>query len=726
MLRRHSVVPSLAVCAFVACATARSAAAQDHQHTAAVSGAPQGIPFFCSEPTVTSVTGGSWSSAATWSTGRVPGQNDRVLIAAGLTVTYDTVSDARISCIDVRGHLAFRTDAQTRLRVVNVMVFENGSLEVGTSAKPVAPGVTAEIVIADQLIDPVIDPGQLGNGIIALGKVTMHGAVKAPTFLRVAREPLAGQVTLTFGQAVSGWKAGDELVIPDTRQLRDNERGANYTARDEKVLVASISGAQVTLTAPLAFDHKGARTPGGTLEFLPHVGNVSRNVVVRSENPLGTRGHTFFINHADVDLRYAEFREMGRTKAGVLDNTEFDAKGQVVRLGTNQIGRYAIHFHHDFGPRTTPANGYQFTLIGNAVVTTPKWGVTVHNSSYGLVQDNVVYNSRGTGIATEDGSESFNVFDHNFSMRSEGSGDFAPRSGYGGPAPDPGGEGGGFWFRGQNNYVRNNVSANGDAYGYGMAAGSLGTVRVPKFKGADTSLTAESVAFDTTDAPILEFANNEAYGTMQTGMACGWSGTITNFTVWHSTRHGLTGTPTDTLTIDRITVLGDAANLKGPYESSAGVWLANYMSKNVVVRNADVQGMRTGIASPFFSGDQQPEQGRGDGSFIVENGHFRTLVGVVVATAYSSGGSSGKPAKNAVVRGITFEPLAVENAGAPEAISMNFGMAPNDPRPRDPIQVFDFNQKAGDNFKLYYSYEAPPSVAPCHDSRPNVGGWVCK
>jgi parallel beta-helix repeat protein len=165
-----------------------------------------------------------------------------------------------------------------------------------------------------------------------------------------------------------------------------------------------------------------------------------------------------------------EVREMGRTKLGVLDNTEFDNDGKLTKLGSNQIGRYAIHFHHDFGPQQTPANGYQFTLVGNAVDSAPKWGVTVHNSHYGLIENNVVYNTHGAGIVTEDGTESFNVFDHNFAMRSGGSGDFAPRSGYSGAGADPGGDGAGLWFRGPNNYIRNNVAANADTFGFGLAA----------------------------------------------------------------------------------------------------------------------------------------------------------------------------------------------------------------------------------------------------------------
>src|SRR5579863_5592524 len=181
----------------------------------------------------------------------------------------------------------------------------------------------------------------------------------------------------------------------------------------------------------------------------------------------------------------------------------------VKHLGANQIGRYGIHFHHYFGPRQTPANGYQFTLIGVSIDGAPKWGITVHNSHYGLIQDSVVYNTKGAGVVTEDGTESFNVFDHNFAVRSQGSGEFAPASGYGGAGPDPGGEGSGFWFRGPNNYIRNNVAANGDVFGFDLAAGWLGKVRIPKFKGADMGDDRETAEIETTAAKVLEFSNNE-------------------------------------------------------------------------------------------------------------------------------------------------------------------------------------------------------------------------
>jgi hypothetical protein len=699
------------------------ATAQGHAHTPAVSGLPGGVPLFCGIATITSVASGGWSSPRTWSTGKIPSANDRVAIVAGHTVNYDARSDAPIACIGVSGTLAFRTDADTRLSVVTLMVLEGGALRVGTPATPVAATANAEIVIVDKPFDPTLDPSQLGNGIIGLGEVTMHGAAMPATFLRLAREPLAGDTTLTFEHAVEGWRPGDTLVIPDTRQLRRAESGGNLRLQSEKVRIASVSTTTVTLASALTYDHKGARNASGAIEFLPHAGNLSRNVVVRSERPTGTRGHILFSSRASVDVQYVELRELGRTKLGILNNTETDTEGHVRRIGTNQIGRYALHFHHTFGPLQTPANGYQFTVVGNAIDGSPKWGVVVHRSHYGLIKDNVVYNTRGAGIVTEDGTESFNVFDHNFSLQTTGSRDAAPGNGYSSVLPNPGGDGSAFWFRGPNNYIRNNVAASAAESGFGLPVTSLGDIVVPKNMGAESSRGSEANALDTQRAPVLEFANNEAYGAIQSGVGWAWSGTISGLTVWHAARHGVTANTTATLAIDRVIVRGDSSALGSADENPVGVWIANYAGKEVTVSRVDVDGTRVGVLSPFFYSQGTPADGRGQ--LTIEQATLKTQIGINVATGYLDEAAGGAT-KKAVVRGLTFRPPAGGNGSAkPEAISMNYGMAAQDTRPRAPLAVYDFNQQSGRNFSVYYSLAATPGV-PCHETLADVGGWVCK
>ena len=693
----------------------------------AVNAVGGGVPYFCANPTVTAVADGRWSAPATWSSNAAPTAGAKVLIPAGRQITYDVESAAVAQCIEVRGRLAFDPGRNTKLTVVTLVVMEEGLLEVGTEERPVAAAARAEIVIADRPIDFTIDPGQVGNGIIGLGRIRMHGAVKTPTFARLAGDARASQTTFVLDRPLEGWAAGDRIVFPDTRQLRDSERGRAFTSRDEQAEVAAVDGAAVTIRTPLAWDHPAAHGTSGAAVLRPHVGNLTRNVIVSSERAAGTRGHMMFLARADVDLRYVEVRDMGRTTNGAIDSTTFDGAGRPLRIGTNQIGRYAIHFHHNFGPASRPGGGDQFTLIGNAVVAPAKWGITIHNTHFGLVRDNVVYNSRGASIVTEDGNESFNLFDHNFAVRSQGAGDAMPRGGYGGGGSDPGAEGAAFWFSGPNNYIRNNVAANADAFGFSLAGPAV-EMRVPKAAGADMLRAAETQPLDPVSAPVLEFSNNEAYGALQIGVDCNWNGVISNVTVWHAARNAVVGMPAARLVIDGLVARGEPAILSDPQENPAGVWLGNYIGREIVVRNADVEGLRTGVSSPFVSGPLGGGRTVNPGSVVIEHSRFRNYFGVVVGTAYASGTPGVRPDRTAVVRSSSFEPLPdvpVNPANPPAAISMNYRMAPGDPAPREPILVQDFNNKPGESFNVYYSLDAPPTVAPCHESRPDIAGWVC-
>src|SRR5258707_13775330 len=93
--------------------------AQDHGHTRMVHGVPGGVPGFCGGATTTSGRSGAWSNPATWSAKKVPGAEDRVLISSGHDVAYDVSSDARIACVELRGHLRFAPNINTRLKTDN-------------------------------------------------------------------------------------------------------------------------------------------------------------------------------------------------------------------------------------------------------------------------------------------------------------------------------------------------------------------------------------------------------------------------------------------------------------------------------------------------------------------------------------------------------------------------------------------------------------------------------
>jgi hypothetical protein len=150
-------------------------------------------------------------------------------------------------------------------------------------------------------------------------------------------------------------------------------------------------------------------------------------------------------------------------------------------------------------------------------------------------------------------------------------------------------------------------------------------------------------------------------------------------------------------------VRADSSDLTYPDKNSVGVWVANYTSRSVTIANVNIQGTHVGVMSPFYYG--QASASSRHGSLTVENGYFRTEIGVNIATGYFDG-EQGRSLKTAIVRGSVFELLNLSTPDGrggvgPEAISMNYGMRLQDTRPREPILVYDYNKQAGNNFKVY-------------------------
>ena len=142
------------------------------------------------------------------------------------------------------------------------------------------------------------------------------------------------------------------------------------------------------------------------------MGNLTRNVIVRSENPAATRGHSLYTHRSTVAIQYTQFQDLGRTRATPLN------------ASSNHIGRYPLHIHHLLGPVNPSNTGYQFTVEGNAINDSLKWPIAVHGSHYGLVKRNVVFGGAqltGAGIAVEDGTETENLIEENFVANIRGS-----------------------------------------------------------------------------------------------------------------------------------------------------------------------------------------------------------------------------------------------------------------------------------------------------------------
>ncbi|NET35036.1 MAG: hypothetical protein F6K19_23910 [Cyanothece sp. SIO1E1] len=358
------------------------------------------------------VRDGSWFDPKTWEGGRIPGEGANVLISKGVNIRYDGESDASLKTVRLDGHLSFAHDQNTKL-VVDTFVSDAGSvLEIGTKANPIQADKQARIIIdGGEPINKKWDPTELSRGLITHGAVRIHGADKAD-FLALAQDAQAGDNTLVLKDTPKGWSVGDQLVLGGTSYNQNGSDKDNTRFHDEVLTITEISGNRVKFTnnditggdnTVLRFDH--VRPDGFKDQLNLYVGNTSRNVSVETADadnvPTKQRGHVMFMHNPDVEVHNAGFYQLGRADKNVIVDDNGTMPGGFQGKGTNQRGRYALHFHKT---GADDINSTPSVATGNAVVGSPGWGI-VHHSSHLVLEDNVVFDVLGSGIVAEGGGE---------------------------------------------------------------------------------------------------------------------------------------------------------------------------------------------------------------------------------------------------------------------------------------------------------------------------------
>lgn len=325
------------------------------------------------------VADGDWSQQSTWENGMIPNSSADVLIPTDLTVTYDVDVGVALNNIRVDGTLKWSTEKSTTMRVDTIVTALDSNFIMGNEVSPIPANVSAKIVFVDGALSQTLDPEFLTRGLVAFGEVDIHGAAKVGHRV-ISGNAEAGDTTISLIGPLSGWRAGDSVVVV----------GTGENSADEVRTISSINGSTITLDTALSENHLA---PSG-FDFDTYVINTSRNIQFMSQNPNGVRGHVMLhdgIPDADGlanQVRYAEFIDLGRTNK-LIDTS-----------ANNPIGRYPLHLHKtgaDFDAAIS-------ILEGNAVIGSPGWGLVQHSSN-ALLLSNVVQNTTGAGMVSEVGNE---------------------------------------------------------------------------------------------------------------------------------------------------------------------------------------------------------------------------------------------------------------------------------------------------------------------------------
>jgi G8 domain len=656
---------------------------------------------------------GPWHDPATWIDGSVPTETDAVFVQPGAVVNND--GEAVADTIVVGGVLSITPTKSTRITVTTLTVLEGGQFLGGDDDSPVTG--QAEIVLRDTPIDLTADPGAYGHGIIVFGTFSTCGEKKTP-FLRVAAEPKAGDSVVMLEREPSNWDVGDQVVLPDTRQLSPEERGLKFAPQWERHTMGPCDCPpgtpkdRIDLARPLQFSHLGARDLTGTLDTFPHVANLTRSWVIRSENPAGVAGHVQFHHRAVVSIKYTAFVGLGRTT--------------IDKLGpTNQIGRYAgPHFHHVLGAVPTGAvTGPQYVMEGCVVdgteaVHRKKWGIVLHGSHYGHVFSNVVYNTNGAGIILEDATETGTLVEDNFVLRVRGWGGRVDTSH--GTAT----QGSGIYLRGPMSPVRGNVVADcPDNYGFVLNFSFLGKTMVATGPGIDPHEPGKGKEVNANAVGVAGFSDNEAYA-CESGATIWWAGTtgttpiagaretlIENFFSWNHWLYGFWQYQTHNMVVDGLKTRGtvDAKNV-----GALGYFGSDYTASNLVIRNADIQGQKTGISASVRGGPQ-----------LFENCRFAATVGISTGPPWTSAaGAEGLPPRVITVRDCLFSGptanlpfTAIGRYFPPSVTAKSYNLVTV-----DQLRVENYQRVAGDSFRLFYAEQAPGFIVPVTIPNVKYGG----
>jgi hypothetical protein len=419
---------------------------------------------------------------------------NKLIVPAGQVV--ELPEDATYDYVEVAGTLKASRAHDTTTRFTHLVVLPGGYLDVGTQANPIPCDRKVDFVVRDVPIDTNRDPFQWGNGLVNFGRQTRVGCAKT-AWVEAAGGIPSGADAIMLASSPSGWRVGDELLIPDTEAPAYRSPDPR---RESKVTITAIDGARLTLSKPLDFAHDDIKDPDGAVVLRPRVANLTRNVLIRSENPDGVRGHTADVGQgAFWDIRYNQLLGLGRTKRVPLDDTVLNS-----HIGTNQRGKYTEHHHHVQSAPACADVGNVYNGLGGG-----KWGLVTHDTSDTLIERNIAVDLPGAGFITEDGYEVRNVFRNNFAAYNLGR---TPNP-YGGGGPIdpkgdvelncPGCEGTGFWLRGVMNTFENNEAWNNFTSGINLFNQQQPDGKYPSVRGGQP----DSVLKHYTDLP-LSFTGN--------------------------------------------------------------------------------------------------------------------------------------------------------------------------------------------------------------------------
>lgn len=618
---------------------------------------------FVANPTKTSSQSGNWNTGSTWVGGAVPATNEVfVSIANGHTVTIDEGATIQIQTI----HVA-----------------PGGTLIIGRGVTI----ITSDLIYRDTSgLNPQFETGIIIEGTVRTASYNAtYPARKSWSLISNGSGAgiSAGATSMTVAD-VTGWRVGDQLRFVDTRDIDTNDLTIDTIHDCEARTITGIAGNVVSWSGGLAHAYTTARDHNGTVERFPMVANMSRDIVIRSANPSGTRGHFIVGDAGAFNLDGIAIQDYGRTLNLIDANGNPD-------FTNNHIGRYPFHVHHsadDSGP-------IEGTLTRSVIERGKKWGMSIHDSNQKTITWNVVYDVDGWGIGTEDGSEKNNLFEDNLVFMVDGVGDISQ---------NPNGvTGAAYWMTGPLNFLHRNVGANTRAAVFSIWDRFDDTSCGGPCDN-DDSLPFKSGTFG------RPFEDNEAIA--GTDALSIWAfvptdnvdmrSVVYGFKEWHNTQHGLYAYSLKNVYFINFYSRNDPTMMATRVHGTHN-WFGDYAFAQVSFWGCDIQGKNAGIYAPY--GQSTPIPGSSERTLLIRDCTFHNNTDVLVYPQTCACGDSGLP---------EFRVEAIGNIHTnTSGIHYDKGYSgQGNLRNKSRLRVTNYQGVVGDNFEVYASQQASDFIMP--------------
>jgi G8 domain len=554
----------------------------------------------------------AWSDPKTWG-GQLPGPDAKVVVPAGRTLVLDT--DVTVKNLTIRGTLLCSPNrAFTVLQTDWIMVMGAGSkLQCGSESQRYAHRIRFNLV--GKAPEDAFGMGTRFLGASDGGVIELHGHDRT-SWTKLGATAQAGSTTLQLSQAPKGWAKGYPIVVGSSTE---DPRQAEVRT------IAAVNGNQVTLDAPLTYNHFGTQQAYSngkqtwTVDTRAPVGLLSRSINIRGPEDASATG---FGAHVMI---------MAGAQARFTDVA-------FVRAGQKSIkGRYPFHWH-------LVGDGKGQYVKNSVINESYNRCYTVHGTDNTELSNNVCYNHIGHGYFLEDGVEQGNVIKGNLGILSVKpkagenilSSDVTVNPAAAGPAT--------FWISNPKNTVVGNHAGGGDGTGFWFF---LEDKDLPRYDGTTTKpRTTNLTAFDNNIASSSEMGYvscPESGG--QRGFESPERPQIDNFTAFMTSRSGAWPCGLRPQRFDQLKLVDSGhKNFKAAFTAPNDMEVTN----SLFVANS-------GLASMAGKKEGRAAVGLYDQGFYIHDSHFIGYTKADNSALFGFAGGAVKNYHNRVER-VTFEP----------------------------------------------------------------------